>query len=380
MSDRIDNWVDTQKRMVGPDAISVATVVLVGPDGDAWGTWDIKTDDLAQQITDLCATQAEALGSGAHHCKLVGLDGRGNQLALLHHRISGKATQALGAGAEANALQRATGVAIANLEQLLATQAGHLEKLSGIADSLLEDRTILVDEFNKLQSDNLDVQLRTQEWLEDRAFKKEVWEFVKVSVAPTLLPAVVAYVEKLNQERVEKKQLEEKKRAQQSATYPPGWPGEKSNAKPTSSSSPAASQSSSRDAEAPPPSRAAPDDAAPAGDVTGYVAPPPMPPPSPATRGDGNSPLRAAPPPLQNQAGTSGPPGVPMSPATHQGESVASPLAPTEAGNVQDRKSTNGARADRAHRAKKTKAASPGSVPANRRPRAPGSRRSTHKG
>jgi len=368
---RVENWINIQRKMVGPDAVSVSTVVLVGPDGDAWATWPIEYENLDQAVDDMIVTQGEERATGLYHCKLIGLDARGIQIALLPLRVNGKAPQALGAGAEQNALQRATSVALANAEQLLATQANHIEKISAIADSLLEDRTILVDEFNKAQSDNLDIQLRTQEWVEQQQFKKEAWEFIKEKVAPALLPAIGVYSENVQKERAEAKRLEDEKTKRKQAKFPPGWPG-------NGASPPTATQSSLRSPSAPPSSTPSPtaatDGSSPAARHTA----------SPMESGNASaSPadvaLRAAAMPLQNQAGVSGPRGK-APPATCPGEPAAPPLAPKEAGNVEHEKPADGSGADRDNGTEKTQAHRAGGVPAKRRPRAPRGGRSTHKG
>ena len=220
MSARIENWIQAQRRMVGPDAVCVATVMLIGPDGDAWGTWPIDQEELTKEIQALIDVQGEERPSGVYPCKLVGLDEHKNQIALLPIRIHGRAAGAIGQGGEAISMQRATGLAVGTLEQVIMTQGNHVETLAKMNESLIEDRAILLEEFNKQQSVNLDVELRMREW--ERRMQRE--DMIVALVKEYGGPAIVQFLNAWTENQEEERQRRKEQRALQERKYPPGWP------------------------------------------------------------------------------------------------------------------------------------------------------------
>lgn len=362
---RVENWVATQRQMVGPGAICVARVVLVGPEGDAWGTWAIDFEGLAEAIEQAILTQGEERAHGVYHAKLVGLDQGGDQIALLPVRIYGKAPQALGAGNEANALQKATGLAVNSLEQIICTQGNHVEKLAAVVDSLIEDRSILLEEFNKQQADNLDVELRRQEWMQQQQMKEEVWTFLKDQALPALLPAFSAWAENQEEERRKRKADSEKRKQLEGQKYPPGWPG------PTDDPPPTATSPKTRDDAASP--RAS-------DDVAESSSRRMSPTETPQAIGELLSGMRAA--PQKDQAGEASAPSEP-SPGTRRASSEPPPPdSPTEATNGAgrtDHESTDSPGGDSPARPAKPQTDGPASGPRNVRPRSRSRQRKSSK-
>jgi len=220
MNERIETWIKSQQAMVGPDSVCVTRIVLVGPEGDSWGTWPLEMENIATEIDATIITQGEGRGSGVYACKLLGLDRTGGQLALLPIRVTGHQPNLVGTGAEANALQRATGVAVSSLEQVIMGQGNQIAKALETIESLMEDRTILLEEFNKQAAQNLDVELRRLEWERRVKREDEVFELFKEVVAPSLAGLANAWAERQEEDRKERKRLAE----QQQAKFPPGWP------------------------------------------------------------------------------------------------------------------------------------------------------------
>jgi len=216
---RIDNWIDSQKRMVGPDAVCVTRVVLVGPDGDSWGTWAIDTPNLAHEIDDTMITQGEGLGTGTYPCKLLGLDSTGCQIALLHVRVAGRALAALGAGGEATALQRATGLMVNSFEQVLAALGNATTKLTEANDSLLEDRHLLIEVINTMQARNTEHELAVKDFERKQIREEKILALVEKAGGPALAQLAQGMIDS---HAAERRRREEQERMKQ-APFPPGW-------------------------------------------------------------------------------------------------------------------------------------------------------------
>jgi hypothetical protein len=346
--------------MVGPDAIRVERVVLVGPEGDAWGTWSIEQEAIAREIDETLLCQGEDRATGVYQCKLIGLDNTNNQIALLPVRVNGRQALAQGAGAEATALQRATGLMVNTFEQVVLAQSNQIQKLTDAVESLMEDRTILVEEFNKQQSQNLDVELRRLEWERKVQREEQIVGFLKDAAGPTLLAALNAWTENQEEERNKRK---EQKRLQ-ARKYPPGWPD------PDENTNGGAAPPTEPSGKTPPAAADQADQVEPDQAPGGAVSPVE----EPVVQAQG------FPAPPQKQAGTPGSPREAPPPATAPA-TPASPSAtmPPEA-DATDAKPADGSRGDRADDARGAKADGRGGRTRSGRRSSARSRRKTPKG
>lgn len=113
---RFDAWLDMQLRLVDDGAI-VSTIVLEGPDGAPWGTWPRGFPALAESIEGIIGSLARELPRGKHACRLVSLSSDKAQLSAFPLVVVGGNSDASEATAQAMNQQRATALALANLER-----------------------------------------------------------------------------------------------------------------------------------------------------------------------------------------------------------------------------------------------------------------------
>jgi len=219
VNQRIANWIDAQRRMVGPHAVSVCTVVLAGPDGDAWGTWSIEQDKLDEAIDAVLSDLAEGLAVGIYACNLIGLDANNNQIAKLPYRLHGKAQAAIGAGGEAHSLQRATGVAVSTLEQIIGIQGASFARLSELAESYAEDRSILIELLNKLETQNVERDLAVRDYERRAEREASILKILQESGVPLLNHFANSYAEKQEEAKAQRK----KQRELAQGVWPPGY-------------------------------------------------------------------------------------------------------------------------------------------------------------
>lgn len=127
---RLEAWIEEQKRLVEMGGRTVGTFVLEGPDGKTWGTYPATADDLPKLCGESTRALESSLPSGQHHTgKWVALDREGAQLACMPVTMRGQSSEAAGAAKDALAFTRATANHLLATEQLvtiLQNQVRHL--------------------------------------------------------------------------------------------------------------------------------------------------------------------------------------------------------------------------------------------------------------
>ncbi len=149
------NWVESQSRTVEADGVCAAVIRLEAPDGAVWGTWSVKTPELEDVIEAAIELMAEDLSKERHSCRLVSYDGKGEQLAIMPHSVTGRSTEAAKQGNRDRAHAQATSVHLANAEQVLGVQSRQLQRIVEDHTNLFEDNLLLREKLVNLLSDTL---------------------------------------------------------------------------------------------------------------------------------------------------------------------------------------------------------------------------------
>lgn len=163
------------------------TIRLEASDGGVWGTWAVKTDDLADVIEQTIELLVEDLPKERHSCRLVSYDSKGEQLAVMPHAVMGRSAEA---GKQANrdrSHAQATAVHLGNAEQVLGIQSRQLERQKNLENDLFEDNLVLREKLVNLMTDTLAT--RTNEKIAEERLQvfKEL-----VATSKPLLEAVIA--------------------------------------------------------------------------------------------------------------------------------------------------------------------------------------------
>jgi len=177
-ANRLDTWIDMQRKCVEQDGSYAKTLRLEGPEG-TWGIWPIETGNLAEtirQTIDLCSAE---LPKGHYQTKLLALDPGGAQVSWLPITITGKSGPATQAADTAKAHAQAVTTHLANAEGLMSGAVREAERLQRVNNELTDNQSILIETILKMQSENLDVELRREEAKARRDAIRELTETAK---------------------------------------------------------------------------------------------------------------------------------------------------------------------------------------------------------
>lgn len=212
MSEAIANWLGSQQKLVEVSGRHAERVTLLGPDEKPWGVWDIKSENLKDQVEQTIIGLQEALPNGKHRGQLVIYDNKGDQWAAYPVVLPGRNTNAATAGQEARALQQATSIAIGNLEAIVVVYRNLVDSLTQQNELLREDNATLIETIQEFQTNNVEVELQIREHEE----RKDRLDKLAEQVAPVIQMLASKFGEKviaravLAQEKKEAKNGERK--------------------------------------------------------------------------------------------------------------------------------------------------------------------------
>jgi len=164
--DRVNKWVDAQRTVWDSDqGLRAELITLETPSGDSIGSWPVDLPNLGDAINQAIDLQASELPKGAHRFRLVSYADRArkNQLTELPQTIRGRSGDASAAHAEAIAMQRATAMAISNLENTLGITMRLNEELEKRLGDRTEDFSLTYDKLIQANGENFDQKIRWSE-------------------------------------------------------------------------------------------------------------------------------------------------------------------------------------------------------------------------
>lgn len=177
------------------EGLKAEVICLENPSGDAVFTWPIGLENLAEVVRTALDMQAGELPKGAHRYRLVSYASRNKdkQLSELPQTIRGRSSDATSAMSEAIAMQRATAMAVSNLENVNAITLRALENVEGRLNEMTENFTLTFDKLTVANSENFDQRMR---FLEFEAKQKRN-EVLLECLTPLITIAVEKYGGKL---------------------------------------------------------------------------------------------------------------------------------------------------------------------------------------
>lgn len=164
--DRVNKWVDAQRTVWDSDqGLRAEVITLETPSGDSVGSWPVDLSNLGDAINQTIDLQASELPKGAHRFRLVAYSDKAkkNQLTELPQTIRGRSGDASAAHAEAIAMQRATAMAISNLENTLNITMRLNEELEKRLGDRTEDFSLTYDKLIQANGENFDQKIRWSE-------------------------------------------------------------------------------------------------------------------------------------------------------------------------------------------------------------------------
>jgi hypothetical protein len=194
--DRVSNWVGMQCKTYDSDeGLKAEVICLENPSGDAIFTWPVSIENLAEVVRTALDMQAGELPKGAHRYRLVSYGSRdkSKQLSELPQTIRGRSSDASAAMSEAIAMQRATAMAVSNLENVNAITLRALEGVETRLSEMTENFTLTFDKLTVANSENFDQRMR---FLEFEAKQKRN-EVLLECLTPLITLAVEKYGGKL---------------------------------------------------------------------------------------------------------------------------------------------------------------------------------------
>lgn len=265
---KLDTWCESLKRLVQADGSRAATVILEGPDGSQWGSWSADIQDLAETIRQAMHLTCEELPTGNYQCKVTALDGNQAQLSSLVQTARGRSSAAMIAANEHRAMQQAVALAQANMEAQTVGLRTENERLRKLLDEYTDNHSTLLEQFLRIQSTNIDVELKLRESQERRelfaGLVKELTPLVQVGSA-----LLAEWVEERIAERKAAKRLKSAPASPSDKSPPDRSPAPQSAKREGPVSDPGgpslgvASPAGPGEASSPDPSRAQPADVAP---------------------------------------------------------------------------------------------------------------------
>lgn len=161
--ERIGNWVEMCRRMVEPDGAASAWVELVGPDDSRIGRWPTSDENLVEAVCGMLELQRLEKPTGYHRFTLRSETSDGQQLSTLDQSVKGESSAAKTALNDARELQRTTGLAITNLETVIAAQNEQLERYRSQADELLSNNIQVVSALRDIMATTADMRHAEEE-------------------------------------------------------------------------------------------------------------------------------------------------------------------------------------------------------------------------
>jgi hypothetical protein len=161
--DKVTNWVELQKRVWDSDeGLRAQVITLETSSGDVIGSWPVDIDNLGSVINQNIDLQSAELPKGQHRFKLIawGDKSRKQQMSELPQTIRGRSGDASQALSDSIALQRATAMAISNLENTLNITLALNDRLQKQLDERTEDFSEIYSRHLELQSDKFDEKIR----------------------------------------------------------------------------------------------------------------------------------------------------------------------------------------------------------------------------
>jgi hypothetical protein len=172
---RLERWVTMQLRVLDSDGEHVSKAVrftIERRDGDLLAEFPADLPNLATVIRDALQLQGDELPQGSHQFRVVAYNEQKKQVSELPQTVKGTNRDATAAAHEAIQLQRASSMAIHNMEFAATHLRTEFDLLRQRYDDTVEDRSLLLDTLNELRTANFTQQLeltrfnKTQERLD----------------------------------------------------------------------------------------------------------------------------------------------------------------------------------------------------------------------
>lgn len=162
---RLGRWVSLQSRLLQGDNDNLSKPVrftIERKDGEVINEFPADLENLPQVMTDALLLQGEELPQGSHQFRVVAYDAEKKQLSELPQTIKGSNRDATAAAHEAIQLQRASSMALHNMDFAATHLRSEFDGLRQRYDDVVEDRSLLLDTLNELRTSNFSQQLELQ--------------------------------------------------------------------------------------------------------------------------------------------------------------------------------------------------------------------------
>lgn len=198
--DRITTWVELQRKVWNcDDDLRAQLICLENGNGDTISQWPVDLENLPEVIKTTIDMQSSEMPKGSHRLRLVAYadKSRKTQLNELPQTIRGRSQDATAAYADAIALQRATAMAVTNLENTLAIMQRYAEKSEEGRMEMTENFRLAFDKLTESNAENFDQKLRFAEFEAKQRRADQMMESLLTCITPVLTIAVEKFGPKL---------------------------------------------------------------------------------------------------------------------------------------------------------------------------------------
>jgi len=196
----VNNWVRMQRATWDSNAGSVATrFVLENAAGDQVAEWPAKLENVEEIIQDSLTMHAGELPIGNHAFRLVAYSDAKAQLGELPQTLRGRSKEATSAASELIQMAKAMALMLSNTQQMFALQHQQFEAQEKRLGDQYENVALLIDRNAENASNNLEAQLRLEQFHNEQSRRDKREEAILSIITPIGVMAAEKYGPKLLQ-------------------------------------------------------------------------------------------------------------------------------------------------------------------------------------
>jgi len=196
----VNSWVRMQRATWDVNAGSTATrFVLENAAGDQVAEWPAKLENVEEIIQDSLTMHAGELPVGNHAFRLVAYSENKTQLGELPQTLRGRSKEATSAASELIQMAKAMALMLSNTQQMFALQHQQFEAQEKRLGDQYENVALLIDRNAENASNNLEAQLRLEQFHNEQSRRDKREEAILSIITPIGVMAAEKYGPKLLQ-------------------------------------------------------------------------------------------------------------------------------------------------------------------------------------